>query len=150
MKTRILTLTALAAAAMVLAGCGASPAQPASTGEADATGTPATELRLGYFANVTHAPALVPTNELGLVGMEHHLIHRVAPLLRPTGRVGRLVLLLATDTAKHTTHTTTAASSRQASKPRSRTSSSHRSPTLYPSSGVGGGCSSRSGSATTR
>ena len=63
MKTRILTLTALAAAAMVLAGCGASPAQPASTGEADATGTPATELRLGYFANVTHAPALVGLEE---------------------------------------------------------------------------------------
>ena len=58
MKTRILTLTALAAAAMVLAGCGASGA-PAPDDSAAASGSPAAELRLGYFANVTHAPALV-------------------------------------------------------------------------------------------
>ncbi len=63
MNTRILKLTALAAAAMMLAGCaasaGASEQQPADiTG-----GSPATELRLGYFANVTHAPALVGLQE---------------------------------------------------------------------------------------
>lgn len=62
MKTRILTLTALVAATMVLAGCGASAA-PEADETAAATGSPAAELRLGYFANVTHAPALVGLEE---------------------------------------------------------------------------------------
>lgn len=63
MNTRILKLTALAAAAMMLAGCAAS-AGAAEQPPAEITGgTPATELRLGYFANVTHAPALVGLQE---------------------------------------------------------------------------------------
>ncbi|KRA24801.1 sulfonate ABC transporter substrate-binding protein [Microbacterium sp. Root61] len=66
MNTRILKITTLAVAAMMLGGCaasaGAAPAEPAAvTG-----GTPAAELRLGYFANVTHAPALIGVQE-GLI-----------------------------------------------------------------------------------
>ncbi len=64
-NTRILTLTALAVAGMMaLAGCA-----PQASGDAGAapvaseSGTPATELRLGYFANVTHAPALIGLQE---------------------------------------------------------------------------------------
>jgi NitT/TauT family transport system substrate-binding protein len=53
-----------------LAGCAAQPASGAGTQPdapaAEATGTPADELRLGYFANVTHAPALVGLEE-GLI-----------------------------------------------------------------------------------
>ena len=48
-------LTALGVAAMMLAGC-ASAAPGASSDEID-------EVRLGYFANVTHAPALVGVEE---------------------------------------------------------------------------------------
>lgn len=58
MKIRTpLTFTALVAAAMLLAGC-ASGSAPAATNQG-----PATELRLGYFANVTHAPALIGVQE---------------------------------------------------------------------------------------
>jgi len=50
-----------------LSGCAAQPASGAGTQPdapaAEATGTPAEELRLGYFANVTHAPALVGLEE---------------------------------------------------------------------------------------
>lgn len=54
------TLTALGLAAMMLAGCAsASATDDAAKGESDA---PA-EVRLGYFANVTHAPALVGLSE---------------------------------------------------------------------------------------
>ncbi|GAA4045964.1 ABC transporter substrate-binding protein [Agromyces indicus] len=53
-----------------LSGCAATPASGADTQPeapaAEATGTPAEELRLGYFANVTHAPALVGLEE-GLI-----------------------------------------------------------------------------------
>lgn len=53
-----------------LSGCAATPATGAGTQPeapaAEATGTPAEELRLGYFANVTHAPALVGLEE-GLI-----------------------------------------------------------------------------------
>jgi NitT/TauT family transport system substrate-binding protein len=53
-----------------LSGCAAQPASGAGTQPdapaAEATGTPAEELRLGYFANVTHAPALVGL-EKGLI-----------------------------------------------------------------------------------
>ena len=53
-----------------LTGCAAQPASGAGTQPdapaAEATGTPAEELRLGYFANVTHAPALVGLEE-GLI-----------------------------------------------------------------------------------
>ncbi|GAA5036472.1 ABC transporter substrate-binding protein [Microbacterium fluvii] len=62
MNTRSLKLTTLAVAAMMLAGCAGSSA--ASTEPADLEGgTPAAELRLGYFANVTHAPALIGLQE---------------------------------------------------------------------------------------
>lgn len=53
-----------------LSGCAATPATGAGTQPeapaAEATGTPAEELQLGYFANVTHAPALVGLEE-GLI-----------------------------------------------------------------------------------
>nr|WP_308164330.1 ABC transporter substrate-binding protein [Agromyces sp. ISL-38] len=56
-----LTITALGVAAMMLTGCSAS-AGAASETDAASSG-PADELRLGYFANVTHAPALVGLEE---------------------------------------------------------------------------------------
>lgn len=52
------TLTALGLAAMMLAGC-ASANGDADAGEANTLD----EVRLGYFANVTHAPALVGLSE---------------------------------------------------------------------------------------
>lgn len=55
-KSRIFSLAALATAVMLTAGCATS------SGNAEPEG-PATELRLGYFANVTHAPALVGLEE---------------------------------------------------------------------------------------
>ena len=62
-NTRTAKLTILAVAAMMLAGCAAqasaSPRHPADLSK----GTAASELRLGYFANVTHAPALVGLQE---------------------------------------------------------------------------------------
>lgn len=59
---RILTLTALAAASMMaFAGC--SSAASADAGAAPSDAGPAAELRLGYFANVTHAPALIGLQE---------------------------------------------------------------------------------------
>lgn len=48
------TLTTLGLVAAMMAGCASAAADPGS-GSGDAV----TELRLGYFANVTHAPALV-------------------------------------------------------------------------------------------
>ncbi|ALJ18776.1 ABC transporter substrate-binding protein [Microbacterium sp. No. 7] len=66
MNSRARTATALAgltAGALALAGCVAS-AEAGVIGPADLTnGTPAAELRLGYFANVTHAPALIGVQE---------------------------------------------------------------------------------------
>jgi len=54
-------MAAAIVASAALAGCAAQPA----AGEAapSATTEPAAELRLGYFANVTHAPALVGLEE---------------------------------------------------------------------------------------
>ncbi|NUS37155.1 MAG: ABC transporter substrate-binding protein [Pseudarthrobacter sp.] len=55
----------IAAAALALVGGGAAIASavnsgsPAATQEAAPAGNPAAELKLGYFGNVTHAPALV-------------------------------------------------------------------------------------------
>jgi NitT/TauT family transport system substrate-binding protein len=55
----------IAAAALALIGGGAAVASsvnsgtPAATQEAAPSGNPAAELKLGYFGNVTHAPALV-------------------------------------------------------------------------------------------
>lgn len=60
--TRILTLTALAVSSMMaFAGC--SSAASADTAGDRTGGTPAAELRLGYFANMTHAPALIGLQE---------------------------------------------------------------------------------------
>lgn len=59
-----LTITALGVAAMMLTGC-SSFAGAASETDGAPSG-PAAELRLGYFSNVTHAPALV--------GVEHGLL----------------------------------------------------------------------------
>lgn len=52
------TLITLVASAMALTSCAA-----AAGSEDTSTSGPATELRLGYFANVTHAPALVGVSE---------------------------------------------------------------------------------------
>lgn len=60
-NNRILTLTALAVAGM-LAFTGCSSAASADS-EAGTDSGPAAELRLGYFANVTHAPALIGLQE---------------------------------------------------------------------------------------
>jgi NitT/TauT family transport system substrate-binding protein len=51
------TLTTLGLVAVMMAGCASASADPGGSAE------PATELRLGYFANVTHAPALVGLEE---------------------------------------------------------------------------------------
>lgn len=53
-------LTALGLAVMMLAGCASASAEPSTGG---AKGDDLTEVRLGYFANVTHAPALVGLSE---------------------------------------------------------------------------------------
>lgn len=60
--SKALTITALGVAAMMLAGCSAA-AGAAPNDDAEASSSPAAELRLGYFANVTHAPALVGLQE---------------------------------------------------------------------------------------
>lgn len=57
----MLAAAIIAAAVLALSGC--APAAAGQTGEASASTTPAEELRLGYFANVTHAPALVGLEE---------------------------------------------------------------------------------------
>lgn len=60
MKTlRTTTLTALGLGAMMLAGCASASANGTASGGSDT----ADEVRLGYFANVTHAPALVGLSE---------------------------------------------------------------------------------------
>lgn len=65
MKTRTtLSLTVLGLAAVMMTGCASSAAgAPPAESEEALGGTPAEELRLGYFANVTHAPALVGLQE---------------------------------------------------------------------------------------
>jgi NitT/TauT family transport system substrate-binding protein len=68
LKTRIVTLSTLVIATMLLTGCSAS-ADASSSGTSSSSassltgGTPASALRLGYFANVTHAPALAGLQE---------------------------------------------------------------------------------------
>ncbi|SFR86806.1 NitT/TauT family transport system substrate-binding protein [Microbacterium sp. cf046] len=59
------TITTLGLVAMMMAGCASATAAPGgapSTAEKSAAPS-VTELRLGYFANVTHAPALVGLEE---------------------------------------------------------------------------------------
>lgn len=56
------TITILGLLAMGMAGC-ASGASSAAEGAPAADGASVSELRLGYFANVTHAPALVGLQE---------------------------------------------------------------------------------------
>jgi len=52
-------LTALVAGALLIAGCGGATSATEDTPTADGGGAPSGTLRLGYFPNVTHAPALV-------------------------------------------------------------------------------------------
>jgi NitT/TauT family transport system substrate-binding protein len=56
------TITTLGLVAMMMAGCASASADPGA-GDAGASSAPVDELRLGYFANVTHAPALVGLEE---------------------------------------------------------------------------------------
>lgn len=61
-----LSLTALGLAGAMMTGCASTATATADpdSGSSDASkGTPAEELHLGYFANVTHAPALVGLQE---------------------------------------------------------------------------------------
>ncbi|WP_334170402.1 ABC transporter substrate-binding protein [Sinomonas sp.] len=55
-----------AGAALATANAHQAPSQPSQSAIAQ-TGTPAAQLRLGYFANVTHAPAVVGVQQ-GLIG----------------------------------------------------------------------------------
>lgn len=63
MDKRIARIAAIAAAALVMAGCAPAGATPGDDSSEASGGTTAAELRLGYFANVTHAPALVGLQE---------------------------------------------------------------------------------------
>jgi NitT/TauT family transport system substrate-binding protein len=65
--TRTLSLLAVVPLAIGLAACGGSSS--ADSGDASASGGTADELRLGYFANVTHAPAVIGVQE-GLFAKE--------------------------------------------------------------------------------
>jgi NitT/TauT family transport system substrate-binding protein len=64
----------LAAGLVLLIGAGAAVASTVARGNATAAapaaaaGTPATELKLGYFGNITHAPALVGVNKGFIAG----------------------------------------------------------------------------------
>jgi NitT/TauT family transport system substrate-binding protein len=64
----------LAAGLVLLIGAGAAVASTMARGNATAAapaaaaGTPATELKLGYFGNITHAPALVGVNKGFIAG----------------------------------------------------------------------------------
>ena len=57
-RRRTVVVVVLAAVAALLAGCGLGSAEATAPGPA-----PASQLRLGYFANVTHAPALVGVSQ---------------------------------------------------------------------------------------
>lgn len=63
MNNRIVKAATLAIVALVLAGCATAGSAAEPEASSIAEGTPAAELRLGYFANVTHAPALVGLQE---------------------------------------------------------------------------------------
>ncbi|MGQ0577107.1 MAG: ABC transporter substrate-binding protein [Pseudonocardia sp.] len=56
------TLTLAAVTALALAGCSRADERPTGGPAADA-GTTASELRLGYFPNLTHAPAIIGVEE---------------------------------------------------------------------------------------
>jgi NitT/TauT family transport system substrate-binding protein len=62
-NTRTAKLTILAVAAMMLAGCAAQASASPQKAADLSKGSAASEVRLGYFANVTHAPALVGLQE---------------------------------------------------------------------------------------
>jgi NitT/TauT family transport system substrate-binding protein len=59
---RTLSLFALVPVAALLAACGGTSSADSDDSGSSGSGT-ADELRLGYFANVTHAPALIGVNE---------------------------------------------------------------------------------------
>ena len=61
-RRAVTTLTVVGIAAAMMAGCASAAASPSETSAGDA-GPSVDELRLGYFANVTHAPALVGLEE---------------------------------------------------------------------------------------
>ena len=55
LRAAVLAVVAL----LTLAACSRAEEAPAPAPPAGSTGTPAAELRLGYFPNITHAPALI-------------------------------------------------------------------------------------------
>ena len=57
-RNRFVALAVAAATALGLAACSGGGATPAAT-SSDGSGATAPELKLGYFANITHAPAIV-------------------------------------------------------------------------------------------
>ena len=59
----MLAAAIVAAAVLALSGCAPQAAASGEGAAASASTEPAAELRLGYFANVTHAPALVGLEE---------------------------------------------------------------------------------------
>ena len=59
----MLAIAIVAAAVLALSGCAPQAAAGQTDASASASTEPAAELRLGYFANVTHAPALVGLQE---------------------------------------------------------------------------------------
>jgi NitT/TauT family transport system substrate-binding protein len=66
---RLLASLALVPLAVGLAACGSSDSSSSATGSSSSSTSPAKELRLGYFANVTHAAALIGVHQ-GYVATE--------------------------------------------------------------------------------
>ena len=57
------TITTLGLVAMMMAGCASAAATDKPAADATSDAPSVSEVRLGYFANVTHAPALVGLQE---------------------------------------------------------------------------------------
>jgi len=66
---RLLTALALVPLAVGLGACGSGDSSSSASGSSSSSTSPAKELRLGYFANVTHAAALIGVQQ-GYVAKE--------------------------------------------------------------------------------
>jgi NitT/TauT family transport system substrate-binding protein len=62
-RTFVAALTATLVAGAALAGCSRAAESPAGGGSGAPASGPAAELRLGYFPNVTHAPAIIGADQ---------------------------------------------------------------------------------------